>query len=231
MSIQAVAWVLDFSKATYGSRLVLLSIANHCDKYGTNAWPKIETIAEESLLSVREVAYAINDLVRIRELKVEKGKGKIGRNLYSFPLMRPANLAGDTLADVQYAARPTCKMPQRNKEEPSLNQPSYKSNTFVPPSLKDVTLYCQERKNSVDPEKWFDYYCSNGWRVGRNPMKNWEAAVRTWERHDHKNGQGTESAYARRVNANKEAIDRICEEIFGPDDGDAEGGVLKLSAE
>src|SRR5882762_3229857 len=146
MSVQAISWVLDFSKATYGSRLVLLSIANHCDKYGTNAWPKIETLAEESLLSVREVSYAIAALVQMGELKVEKGKGKIGRNSYNLPCMRPANIAGNLLSDLQYAARPTCKVVQRNKEDPSLIQPS-NTKTFVHPSLKEVTHYCQERTN------------------------------------------------------------------------------------
>jgi hypothetical protein len=50
------------------------------------------------------------------------------------------------------------------------------------PSLEEVKIYCRERRNSVDPEKWFDHYSANGWRVGRNPMRDWKAAVRTWER-------------------------------------------------
>lgn len=50
------------------------------------------------------------------------------------------------------------------------------------PSLEDVIKYCSERKNTVDPEKWFNYYESNGWMVGKNKMKKWKAAVRTWER-------------------------------------------------
>ena|SRR3990167_2404249 len=50
------------------------------------------------------------------------------------------------------------------------------------PDLKDVIAYCRERGKGVDPEKWFDYYTSNGWMVGKNRMKNWQAAVRTWER-------------------------------------------------
>lgn len=53
---------------------------------------------------------------------------------------------------------------------------------FIPPTLEEVRAYCQERKNSVDPERWLDHYTSNGWKVGRNPMKDWKAAVRTWER-------------------------------------------------
>lgn len=54
------------------------------------------------------------------------------------------------------------------------------------PTLEEVKEYCSERGNKVDPERWFDYYTSNGWRVGKNPMKDWKAAVRTWERGESK---------------------------------------------
>lgn len=53
---------------------------------------------------------------------------------------------------------------------------------FTKPTLEEVQAYCQERNNSVDAQKWYDYYSANGWRVGKNPMKDWKAAVRTWER-------------------------------------------------
>ena len=53
--------------------------------------------------------------------------------------------------------------------------------SFQPPTLEQVTEYCAERKNSVSPEKWMAHYESNGWLVGKNKMKNWKAAVRTWE--------------------------------------------------
>ncbi len=55
---------------------------------------------------------------------------------------------------------------------------------FAKPTLEDVKAYCQERNNNVDAEKWYNYYSANGWKVGKNPMKDWKAAVRTWERSD-----------------------------------------------
>ena len=61
------------------------------------------------------------------------------------------------------------------------------------PTLDDVVAYCKERGNQVDAQRWFDYYSSNGWRVGKNPMKEWKAAVRTWE----KNGYDTPKITAR----------------------------------
>ena len=57
---------------------------------------------------------------------------------------------------------------------------------FRPPTVDEVKAYCLERKNSVDPVRFVDYYTANGWKVGKNPMKDWRAAVRTWERDDGK---------------------------------------------
>ncbi len=52
---------------------------------------------------------------------------------------------------------------------------------FLKPTIEEVAAYCRERRNRVDPRLWYDHYEANGWRVGRNPMKNWKASVRTWE--------------------------------------------------
>lgn len=52
---------------------------------------------------------------------------------------------------------------------------------FIKPTLDEVTAYCQERCNGVDANKWMDFYSSKGWMIGKNSMKDWKAAVRTWE--------------------------------------------------
>jgi len=54
----------------------------------------------------------------------------------------------------------------------------------VRPTVEEVRAYCESRSNGVDPQAWYDFYSSNGWKVGKNPMKDWQAAVRTWERRD-----------------------------------------------
>lgn len=64
-----------------------------------------------------------------------------------------------------------------------------KKTRFEPPTLEDVRAYCVERGNSVDPERFIDHYTSNGWMVGKNPMKDWKAAIRNWEK--------SEGAFAR----------------------------------
>lgn len=53
---------------------------------------------------------------------------------------------------------------------------------FTPPTYEQVSTYCKERKNTVDAERFLDFYESKGWMVGKNKMKDWKAAVRNWER-------------------------------------------------
>lgn len=66
----------------------------------------------------------------------------------------------------------------------------YPSGRFIPPSADEVAAYCLERKNGVDPERFVDFYAAKGWKVGNQPMKDWKAAVRTWERSDRKRRSG-----------------------------------------
>jgi hypothetical protein len=53
---------------------------------------------------------------------------------------------------------------------------------FAPPSVEEVKAYCDDRNNGIDPESFIDFYSSKGWKVGNQPMKDWQAAIRTWER-------------------------------------------------
>ena len=54
---------------------------------------------------------------------------------------------------------------------------------FAPPDVSEVAAYCSERKNKIDAAAFIDYYAARGWKLnGGQPMKDWRAAVRTWER-------------------------------------------------
>lgn len=57
-----------------------------------------------------------------------------------------------------------------------------KTKRFTPPTLEEVKAYCLERRNGIDPQRFISSYESKGWMVGKSPMKDWKAAVRTWER-------------------------------------------------
>lgn len=64
---------------------------------------------------------------------------------------------------------------------------------FSPPSVDEVRAYCLEHGNHVDPERFVDFYASKGWLVGKNPMKDWRAAVRNWERNSSCNEKDSEA--------------------------------------
>lgn len=66
------------------------------------------------------------------------------------------------------------------------NKSPTKAKRFVKPTINEIQDYCIERNNNVNAEHFFDYYESNGWKVGKNSMKDWKAAVRTWERSEYR---------------------------------------------
>lgn len=79
----------------------------------------------------------------------------------------------------------TLPVTQRNatdkEEDKEKEKESDKKKRFTAPTVEEVQTYCQERGNTVDAQRFVDYYGANGWKVGKNPMKDWKAAVRTWE--------------------------------------------------
>jgi hypothetical protein len=88
----------------------------------------------------------------------------------------------------------------KDKEEDKDIRIKKEIRTFVVPTIGEITSYCLERKNAVNPETWLNHYTSNGWMVGKNKMKDWKASVRTWEAkdgrgHDSKRGFGIQAEY------------------------------------
>lgn len=61
------------------------------------------------------------------------------------------------------------------------NKSSKTAKRFVPPTREEVAEYCKKRRSRVDPQRFVDFYAAKGWMIGRNKMKDWQAAVRTWE--------------------------------------------------
>lgn len=53
---------------------------------------------------------------------------------------------------------------------------------FIKPTIDEIKKYCLEKKYKIDCQYFYDYYQSNGWKVGKNPMKDWQATIRTWQR-------------------------------------------------
>lgn len=85
------------------------------------------------------------------------------------------NPVEDSIAEQRRVKHTKEKSPKGEKKAATTSR-------FVPPTIEEVRAYIQQMKfRHVDPERFIDYYTSNGWKVGRNPMKNWQATVRNWE--------------------------------------------------
>lgn len=69
------------------------------------------------------------------------------------------------------------------QEDNSLKEKNIKKRkgSQIPPTLQEVKDYCEERNNGIDPQEFIDFYTSKGWVIGKSPMKDWQAAIRTWE--------------------------------------------------
>lgn len=144
-------------------------------------------------LSEKQIRRALNKLQEEGILLV----GNFNQNPYDRTLWYSLSEKGNSIlpkgqmetaerANVQTAKRANGNC-QKGRPIPDINtdiNTDKKTSRFIKPTVEQVKAYCRERSNGVDAERFVDHYESNGWRVGKSPMKDWQAAVRTWERRD-----------------------------------------------
>ena len=174
------------AKAIYG---MLCSYVGN----GSTAYPSVEFMCDKLHITkgrfYRHMKLLIDAGVVEKEQK--KRKGVYAPNVYTL------------IPNAKYADKPniengytdTLQMDSENAEHKddkinNLKINNFNNNSkrgsvrFTPPTLEEVKDYCKERCNNVDPERFIDFYSSKGWMIGKNKMKDWKAAVRTWERRD-----------------------------------------------
>ena len=77
----------------------------------------------------------------------------------------------------------------RVSKDDSKKSKKHANKPFAKPTIEEIAEYCRERNNTVDAEAFYAFYESNGWKVGKNPMKSWKMAVITWEKNNYGNGK------------------------------------------
>lgn len=141
----------------------------------------IRKLADETSLTEREVRTAINHLKTTGEV-THKSTSKysvftvVNYDLYQ---SNDTQSVSQTTSERQSNDIQTTTIEERKKERRKENNNTVR---FTPPDVNMVRDYCIERNNSVDPKSFVDFYTAKGWMVGKNKMKDWKAAVRTWER-------------------------------------------------
>ena len=84
------------------------------------------------------------------------------------------------------------------EEKPAqeIQQEKPKRKNFVKPTVEEIAAFCKEKKYTVNAQQFFNYYESNGWKIGRNAMKSWQAAVQNWNARDKANNKATGTMWA-----------------------------------
>lgn len=75
-----------------------------------------------------------------------------------------------------------------NDKDKDKDKESTKRTRFSPPTVDEVSEYCKERNNKVDPQTFVNFYAASGWMRGKTPIRDWRACVRTWEQRDDQRG-------------------------------------------
>ena len=169
----------------------LLLVANH----KPSRWKGIDigvgqkvtgrhALSEETGLSEQEIRTALTKLKSTGEITI-KSTNKFSlitvckyKDYQFFEMLdQPTDQPADQPTINQQS---TTNKNEKNKRIEDI-VPASKSKRFIPPSVEEVAQYCLERKNSIDPQYWWDSYQAKNWMVGKNKMSDWKAAVRTWE--------------------------------------------------
>jgi len=162
-----------YPKVQYDRDAQIIIVLNHVKRQFLKTGrisPKIVTAIRKNLLSLPEGHHFV-------ALFIEKYKSL---NLFTSEIPYPYPLEGVHM-------NPSSGGGDKDKS-------FIKKDAFKKPRLEDVSAYCKERGNSVDPQAWINHYTANGWRVGKVPMADWKAAVRTWEKTHNSNGNGKKPA-------------------------------------
>ncbi len=144
----------------------------------------IAKLSAETNLSVREVRTAISHLEKTGELTVTRHSKYSVFTVNNYCLYQ----ASDTQNDRQFDKVSTeyrqgiDKVATTIEEKKEGKKERNNIRRFEPPAVETVRAYCIKRNNHVDPQLFVDFYESKNWMVGKNKMKDWKAAVRTWEK-------------------------------------------------
>ena len=127
--------------------------------------------------------YIQKDRYHETKYKLEKASLSVDENgaysTHSVSKLLPECIQHVSNMDTQVRVR--LELGKDSEEAQGENQSSAR---FKKPTLEEITDYCKERDNHVEPQQFIDHYEANGWMVGKAKMKNWKAAVRTWEKYD-----------------------------------------------
>jgi len=138
---------------------------------------------------------SVSRRVQEREMRSEKARESANKRWNTSKSMQPQS-DGNANASKNDAIK------ERKGKERKDNNSGASPQKFTPPDLEEVKAYCEERNNNVDADKWYNFYASKGWMIGKNKMKDWKRAVMTWEKGDRNGTNKQPDGQSEPANAN-----------------------------
>ena len=187
----------SIDKLTWFEEVLFYRLMVSCDDYGRFdgrvAVIKNRLFPLKETLTANEVLNALNKLASVDLVRMYTVEGKPFLYLPTWEhhqTIRAKKSKYPEPCEQMKSSEIICKQMNANVPVIQSNPIQSESNTnigekrkrFIPPTLTDVKQYCEERNNHVDAERFIDFYESKGWMVGKSKMKDWKAAVRTWEK-------------------------------------------------
>lgn len=163
-----------------GNELIVFALINGFSQDGQGCYyGSLPYICETCGISRRTAIYILNELVsKNLLLKNESTQNGVKRVSYQ------VNIGSAKIAQVvQKLHRGSAEIAPNNKYDNNISKDiECNKGKFHKPTIEDVEEYCRERGNTIDAEEFFNFYESKGWVIGKSPMKDWKACIRTWER-------------------------------------------------
>lgn len=196
----------------WNEKILLMEIDSFTSK-GLDCFMSNEYIAEFLKVSEWKAGQMVNDLIKKGYVIKTKFDGR--RRFIESNVMGSLEKNQSLLCEKPKSALQNSHANNSKYNNDSTNhQSNNKGSHFMPPTESEVEAYCRERGNAVNAEAFIAYYESNGWMIGKNRMKDWKAAVRTWEQRDRMaKPQVARKAQARE--SNRQRLDRIAQELLG----------------
>lgn len=178
-------WVLiEILREQPDFKYPLKLISSIARRYNTNIEIVSRVINEFELFNVEGETFFSNSLIErmtlINYIRAKRSEsGKIANNI-RWAKIRPSQ---NSLNPIPIGSQSDPNRTPSGSQEKESKVNESKVNLFTKPSLKDIESYCNERNNNINPKYFFDSNEAKGWLVGKNrtPMKDWKAAIRTWE--------------------------------------------------
>ena len=192
---------------SWNEKILLMEIDSFTSK-GHECYISNEYIAELLGVSMSWASKCLSHLMEVGYVKMVRFDGR--KRYVESAIQFKADLNNSSMQDgtlVQHT----------NIETNYINNNSLykKSNShFQKPSLEDVQAYCISRSNNVDPEQFFNFYESKGWIIGKSPMKDWRAAVRTWEKREKEIPQRKRSSLTKNESVLEHNL-KVMDQMFG----------------